>query len=157
MKKKELKLAFILNVLLCSVFMIGCEKYDDGIDMKSYRFSQNNVTIDNKASRLSVSIENADRLGAKWSIVSVTLTDDTHRDESFENEWVADPSSEYGNKILSPVFKKEWFDVRYTDAGSTLLLDIAPNTGGERKLSVYICDGLGGGYGIFELTQKAGK
>ena len=154
---KQLKFVFVLNILLSSIFMIGCSEKNDCIQMKSYRFSQNDVVIGNETARLSILIENADKVGRRWSILSATVTDEVHQGSLFENSWIVDPSSEYSNKILSPIFKKEWFDIRYVDDGLTLSIDIARNTGGERKLSVYICDGFGGGYGTFNLIQKAGK
>lgn len=154
---KRLKYQFIMNMILCSVFMISCSEDYDGIELKPYQFSENNIVIGNEASQLLITIKNVDKAGKRWSILSATVTDEVYQDSVFENDWIIDPSSEHSNQILSPIFQKAWFDIRRINEGQTLSIGVTRNAGAERKLSVAITDGLGGGCGTFNLTQKAGK
>lgn len=154
---KRLNRQLIMNMLLCSVFMISCNKDYDCIESKPYQFSENNVIVNSEASQLLITIENIDKAGKQWSVLSATVTDEVYQDSVFENDWIIDPSSEYSNQILSPIFQKAWFDIRRINEGQTLSIGVTRNVGAERKLSVAITDGLGGGYGTFNLTQKAGK
>lgn len=146
---------FVLSILLCIIGISSCNEYDDGIDMHPYEFSENNVVVDSKATDLSITIKNANKWGTHWSIIGAFVIDENGNRKDIDNDWIVDPSSEYGNKMLSPVFQKEWFKISYADEGHTLKVHADENEGGERKLIISICSIEG--EGIFYLTQKAGN
>lgn len=149
MKQKALLFVFFSIALFT---MINCGEGDDCTKVVRFKFSQNDIILDNEAHVFEVSVTNY-KAAREWEIGDIKISDGKTGSYHYDN-WQYMQEDSDGCQIGLPSEVADYcYRITKKNKGEKITVSLDENdTGSDRYINIYISNGYD--EGVLKITQK---